>query len=461
MDVNSRVPSLCYECLCLPENLSDKSTSTTFAVVHRPQNDPKIHDDASSPMVLQELAPSQAQKIKSRGDLESELFGNSDIANLSLSVRSNEGEAAEHGIYYDDTEYDYMQHIRELGDQNDDQSYFIEAQAKRSHKQREGKVRLEDALREASLNDEASGSERETVGSGVSPLLAESSLPSKGLMNNSYQDQQDIPDAIAGFQPDMDLRLREVLEALDDEAYVDNEDEVFGELAKDGRELSLSEFEQLDFAADSNEAEDEGWETDDTAKPDDKSPSSGILPSTTSLTNPDSDIQMEDKPDEGIGDWMKEFNKFQKDQMKKEIKPQNPNAELQSSIVTGNSITGGRKKKRKGAMTSNTGYSMTSSSLARTEGLTLLDARFDKIEEDYANDAMDDGDGSVSVASSTVSQTSQLRSDFDGIMDDFLDGYSTSGRRRVKKGRYQSGMEQLDEIRSGLGPAKTWAEKVR
>lgn len=44
-------------------------------------------------------------KIKSRGDLESE-YGD--------RVRENEGEAANYGIFYDDSKYDYMQHMRDL-----------------------------------------------------------------------------------------------------------------------------------------------------------------------------------------------------------------------------------------------------------------------------------------------------------------------------------------------------------
>jgi Low temperature viability protein len=34
----------------------------------------------------------------------------------TTTVRRNEGEAAEYGVYFDDTEYDYMQHLRTVGD---------------------------------------------------------------------------------------------------------------------------------------------------------------------------------------------------------------------------------------------------------------------------------------------------------------------------------------------------------
>ena len=58
--------------------------------------------------------------------------------------------------------------------------------------------------------------------------------------------------------------------------------------------------------------------------------------------------------------------------------------------------------------TASTNYSMTSSSLAQTEGLTLLDARFDKIEEDYAEDGINMDDGIASVLTEASLASSQL-----------------------------------------------------
>ena len=409
-------------------------------------------------MVLQELAPSQAHKIKSRNDLESELFGGSQGGDADLpKIRDNEGEAAEHGIYFDDTEYDYMQHVRDLNSGNGNgETLFLEAPTKKKDGKGKAKMSLEDALRESSLQD--AHSENGIINAGPSQLrLDEDMLPSKDLKRSTYQDQQDIPDALAGFQPDMDPRLREALEALEDEAYVDDEEDFFSEIAKGGKEVSLEEFEGAGFQDDGDDA---GWETDDTEKPKEeyKHP---ILPSPP--TN--NDTPMGESPDHGDGDWMKEFSKFKQAEEGKKPKPEAENAERQSSIVTGTSLTGGRQKKRKGAMTSSTGYSMTSSSLFRTEGQTLLDARFDKIEEDYAEDDMDMDDGGASIVTGTSMASSRApslvqRSDFDSIMDDFLGGYSMSGKKRVKKGRYQSGMENLDEVRKELGPARVRPQKA-
>ena len=65
---------------------------------------------------------------------------------------------------------------------------------------------------------------------GVSDVFGEDMAPSEFVRKTTYQDQQNIPDALAGFQPDMDPRLREVLEALEDDAYVDDDEDIFDNL---------------------------------------------------------------------------------------------------------------------------------------------------------------------------------------------------------------------------------------
>ena len=96
-------------------------------------------------MVFQELVPPQAHKIKTRDDLEADLFSTDDNESEGPIIRDNEGEAAEYGVYYDDTEYDYMQHMRDLnGGNGDGQSYFVEAPAKKQGKTN-AKIRLQDA----------------------------------------------------------------------------------------------------------------------------------------------------------------------------------------------------------------------------------------------------------------------------------------------------------------------------
>ena len=420
--------------------------------------------------MFQEIGALQPKKIKNRGDLESELFGGSDFGESISGIRDNEGEAAEHGVYFDDTNYDYMQHMRDLdGGDGSGESFFVEAPTKPTKGKGKAKMSLEDALRNASIAEESLGGPPTKAPSLLDPEL----LPSKKLRKVTYENQQDVPDTIAGFQPDMDPRLREVLIALDDEAYVDDEEDLFNEITKDGEELTLADFEELGLAMDED---DEGWESDHTAKPTTEYKTASTDPA---LVPPTSDVTMSDALDHGDGDWMAEFSKAK--QNAKPAAKKQPyalfDADIQSSILSGFS-THSKRKKRKGAMTSESGYSMSSASLARTEALTLLDARFDKIQEDYAEDDVDDDeDGGASVMTGTMSTASKLSTAsrastssqapslvdnkaFNGMMDEFLNDYSMSGKKRVKKGRYQSGMEQLDEIRRELGRPKVALQKA-
>jgi protein LTV1 len=439
-----------------------------FAEVGAP-NARSDSEPAGSSRASQYSAATGRSKIKTRRDLE---------ADYAAKVRQNEGEAATHGIYYDDTEYDYMQHMRELGS-GGGEAYFVEAPSEK--KKGKQKFDLADALRNASLEDGQSqaGLSMSSAYSNVSEMFGEDMAPSEFVRKTTYQDQQNIPDAIAGFQPDMDPRLREVLEALEDEAYVDDEDDIFAELAQDGYEVGQREFDNSGYEDDGDTMdrfladEDPGWETDDTIKASSPKPKSKTPAEPTdpeSLPAPDAAPAATDEDDLA---YLEEFQKFKNDvKASKPAKAGAAPSAAQSSIMTG-LTAGGRHKKRKGAKTNTSSYSMSSSALHRTEGLTLLDQRFDKIEEEYADDGFGDFPDDASMVSgmskvsgiskmSDMSKMSQwssseappLRSDFDGIMDDFLGNHHIQGKRRVKKGKQQSGLEQLDEVRKGLGAAR-------
>ncbi|KID82652.1 low-temperature viability protein ltv1, partial [Metarhizium majus ARSEF 297] len=401
----------------------DKKTAQHFTLVHRPQNDPLIHDETAPAMVLNPTQPKPgSSKVKHLDDLASE-FG-SDAA----AIRANEGEAANYGVYFDDTEYDYMQHLRDLNSASSGEVVFIEANTKSKGKQKES---LEDALKKMDL-EQKSGD-----------LFEDEMLPSKNLTRVTYQAQQDVPDSIRGFQPDMDPRLREVLEALDDEAYVDDEDDdIFKNLTKDGQEINDGEFDDADFF----DGDEDGWESDDTAKP-----TKEYKEEIPEL------VAVPEHPEVGPSqDWMEDFKQFKKEQKSGKPRVAPSHSELQSTWTT--TTNGGRKKKRKGALTDASSYSMTSSSLVRTEQMSLLDARFDKIEESYLEDPEDDM-ASISQAS-TSSVVGPTRRDFDGILDDFLGSYTKPGKRTSKKSKAQTGLEQLEEIRRELGPPRIRGRNV-
>ncbi|ORY71654.1 Low temperature viability protein [Pseudomassariella vexata] len=406
----------------------NKKTAQHFTLVHRPQNDPLIHDEAAPSMVLNPTSKPNESKGKKLDDLASE-YGS--------QIRENEGEAAAHGVYFDDTEYDYMQHLRDLGTgTGGGDVVFVEADVAKDKGKGKQKQSLEDALRQIDL-ESADAKKRE--------LLDEDFLPSKNLQRLTYQNQQEIPDIIRGFQPDMDPSLREVLEALEDEAYVDEEDDdIFQQLTKEGRELEDFEFGQFE--------DDDGWESDATAKPTNEFNDGNNDSRVPDLVSVPGAEEAEEEADQ-VG-WLDDFKKFKQDQKtgRKPLGATPSQSDLQSSLMT-TTTNGGRTKRRKGAMTSQSGYSMTSSSLVRTEQLGILDARFDKIEEEYNAD-MDDEMGSVSGVSAVSSVTGTVRSDFDGMLDEFLGNHSMRGKKFVRKTGPQSGIAELDEIRKELGPAR-------
>ena len=420
-------------------------------------------------------------------------------------MRDNEGEAAEHGVYFDDTSYDYMQHLRDIG-AGDGKAQFLDAAPLKGKGKGTAKVmKLEDALRESTLEDD-----EVYQGSNVSVTGEELSAVSKSTRLRTYQDQQDIQDEIAGFQPDMDPRLREVLEALDDDAYVDEKDDqdIFGALTQGGarQELHLDEFEAT--------LEDDGWESDATERPPSAQEREVTLHSTTDLDTglpqPPAITSAQDGPPMRLseaaptteaavasaedGNWLRDFAKFKRDAAASK-KPAPAETRETASAANGPASTlytlNGtplRRKRRKGALTNPSAYSMTSSSLARTEGQQLLDARFEQVEAMYALDeddeGFDDGDGGMSLASgfsrqskmSTVSTKSfadgDVREDLDSMMDGFLADWNNSnpggggGKRKGAKGKRGKngnevlGIKMLDEIRGELGPARVSQTKI-
>ncbi|KAJ5343124.1 hypothetical protein MYU51_016367 [Penicillium brevicompactum] len=490
-----------------PKQWIDKKNASKFQLFHRSQNDPLIHDDNAEDRFLYQVggpapAPAPASSTTSRtskkplpnlSDLQSEYGG---------KARQNEGEAATHGVYFDDSSYDYMQHLRDLGTGTGD-AYFVEAKGEKT-KGRAGRgMKLEDALRQVSLVDK----DTYTQSSSGAPSLYGSqygdmrSTVSSYARKPTYQDQQNVPDAISGFKPDMDPRLREALEALEDEAYVedDGEDDIFGQLTSNAEEMDEGDWEDSLF---DHDEEDDGWESDATEKAPVQPHSTDIQhqvpeePSEGPVQPPLEPGEMP-APDEPAPDmqptdqgWMSEFAKFKKDAKAGNAPSRAPPTIAASQTMASTVFTAGgtpiRRKKRKGALTNPSAYSMSSSALARTEGHRLLDDRFDKVEQLYALDEEDEYDDSMSMVSGMTGATGMTgmsmassqapslvdgngeavhsRSNFNNVMDDFLSSWdpNTSAQakrngaknKRGRNGNEAIGIRMLDEVRSGLGPAR-------
>lgn len=223
-----------------------------------------------------------------------------------------------------------MQHLRPVGVQEDGvDSLLIEEPPKTK-----GKGRAKDPIEVLDLPSDV--------------------LPSTTEIPRNYEAQQNIPSSIAGFQPDLDPHLRQTLDALEDDAFVDDslEDDFFGELVAEGE---LAPDEQLDF-----EFSEEGVDN----------------------VRIGEGIEQHEADNAEEESWEVRFARFK--QARKEAPPTEVfdiDGYSEGGDTVGTlpqfSVIGG-KKRRKGSSDAS-GFSMSSSSMFRNEGLTMLDERFEEV----------------------------------------------------------------------------------
>lgn len=273
--------------------------------------------------------PWQSTQGKTRTELEELLGGPQETS----KTRTNVGEATLYGVYFDDSEYDYMQHLRPVGVAEDGvESMLVEAPSSSSKQ---------------ATTKKSKGIQLKDLPDGV--LASQNEIPKESF----YETQQAIPSSLAGFQPDMDPHLRQVLEALEDDAFVDNHlvesdgADFFEDLVADGErdEDEAVEFEFDEWGAQDGvqpRESDEGWEGD--FKKFKKSRDHQV----------DSDDELEDGASEA--------------------------ADTVASLPMTVSVLGGSKRRRKRREGSDaSGYSMSSSSLGRSANHQILDEAFDQV----------------------------------------------------------------------------------
>lgn len=180
--------------------------------------------------------------------------------------------------------------------------------------------------------------------------LPPEALPSTSELPLNYEAQAAVPSSISGFRPDMDPHLRQALEALEDDEFVDDnlEDDFFEDLVGGG-----ARAEEEDSGFDFHE-----W-------------------------GPDGGAKDEEDLDEEKGDWQSAFAKFKKSQ---KADSATGGSDIDFNSEGGDTIGSmpqfsviGGKKRRKGS-SDGSGYSMSSSSMFRNEGLTTLDEQFDQVD---------------------------------------------------------------------------------
>lgn len=385
-------------------------------------------------------------------------------------MRANEGEAATYGITFDDSAYDYMQHLRTVGEAGAAESILLAAPRgsgvapgmKNQGRKEKGKGRAEDMFK-----------------------MPEEVLPSRYEMSQAevQASKEAIPLELQGLQPDMDPHLRQVLEALDDEAFIDEDAEdgdVFGELLGSG---------ELDYDEEGEEFEFAEWGLNDDGT---------YIEPKGEYGSDDDDAKTENG--ERVETWEDRFRAFKAaggkpvgptpvsnggwDSDEGDDEGRSEAADTVGSLTSqfkDMMVKGGKKRHGKRGPSDASGMSMSSASVYRNENLRDLDDRFDRIEREYELDdeddeyldEFDDGDN-VSIAPSYMSTASRVsmfskggggfepgspptvtREDFDAIMDDFLDKYEVVGRRmREAVGSNSlSGPEKLQVLRAALEEA--------
>ena len=177
-------------------------------------------------------------------------------------------------------------------------------------------------------------------------------FPSALELPHNFESQAAIQSSISGLQPDMDPHLRQTLEALEDDAFVEDDlcDDFFGELIENG-ERDANEPFKYDFVED------------------------GLLASGTGGTN-----AMRESSGEDTSGWEARFAAFKEEQQGRKL--------MDLSLSDGGSETGdtvgqmpefsahGRRRRE---TSDASGFTMSSLSIARSEGLRDLDDRFDKV----------------------------------------------------------------------------------
>ncbi|KAL6449655.1 LTV1 Protein LTV1 [Candida maltosa Xu316] len=357
----------------------DKKNATTYQVVHRAHDDARFFDEDASENVL--VPQANKKKIYTTSELQDKL--------QQEDIRENEGLAAQYGITYDDSKYDYMQHLKPMGNSD---GVFVSAKEDRKP---ERKQKLEDLLKD--------------------------SLPSEQTRKIGRDLNQSIPDELKGFNPNMDPRLREVLEALDDEAYIEEEDEeeqegnVFDTLLQSGEVEDEDDF-YYGSGAEDDEDYDE-WDLDNYEEEQDEE-AYGNVP-------------------EGVNqDWQRDFFKFKKENKNKNNEwdsddefedEEDELPDLPEIPTNGNKkVSKTKLRKKKGAMTDTSSFSMSSSALFRTEGLTLLDDRYEQLNKKFEEEKEENH---------KPFNMEEERNDFEGMLDEFLDNYEleSGGRKLAKK----------------------------
>lgn len=281
-----------------------------------------------------------------------------------------------------------------------------------------------------------------------------------------------------GLQPDMDPHLRQTLEALDDEEFVDDDlqDDFFADLIQEG------EWDGTRTAEDA--WRDEAPEGDDIWL----DPVQRALKERDAHGGDETALSLEARvalfkhaqkqqasDDETYSDEERDALGMPGPAVRAATKSRRAGSVSSSGSALGAKGAPGERARRAASMREGSvgsGWSMTSSSMFRNQGLTELDDRFDRVIRAYGGRAtgdaeldaltgaftdmpLDDGDEDGDELDHETAEK-LTRQDFDQIMDEFLDHQEViGGKLKPTLGdRHTTADEKLDMVRKALGDAR-------
>ncbi|GJN89442.1 hypothetical protein Rhopal_002428-T1 [Rhodotorula paludigena] len=378
----------------------------TFQLVHRSQRDPLINDPTASDRVLKAVDKRQKRKGDGATSYAASEFTGFD-ADEAEDAAAAAGDAAAYGIFYEDADsYDYMQHLRQVGTAGE--SYLVEAPVQ--NKQQKGAANKRNGgfeLSEAALD-------RQNARHDGAFEMPEDALPSHPLDEVSYDSIMASKAPERGLQPDLDPSIREVLEALDDDAYAaddgtntDEEDEFWGGVISGGQVGDASE---------------QFWEDDEDAEED---ATAGVVKGVRELAL---EGQGEDEPE---GSWaaFKAFKAAGGAAAAGASDDEDDFASEGGDTIADLRATLANRPARRAATAAGSAFSMSSSAMV------------EKLYDESDDDSWGGSDYDSDEAASRVPQGA-ARADLEKIMDDFLSKYEVIG------GKYR---EALQPLQGGTG----------
>lgn len=421
----------------------DKKSATTYTVVHRSHEDSLYYDNDASRHVLVQLPSKTGKNKASDASTVPDLVETPTPKSKEVQLRENEGFAAQYGIFYDDSKYDYLQHLKPMGQEG---GVFIEA------------TKPKPTVKENFEN------------------LLQDHLPSKETRKVTLDETENIPEDLRGFNPDMDPRLREVLEALEDEAYLEDVKEAgedgedfFNDLLRSGEAGDEDFYDDEDYDEwdmDNHQDEFEQYDEYDLDYQDENG-------EEVALENPYNEGEAPEglEPDVSVSGpvtvnsaWERDFKRFAQSSRSRandwdsdnEFEDEEEEADNVGELpaIRGKKKNKNALRKKMGAMTDTTSFSMSSSANFRTKGLQLLDDRYEQMATKFEERA---------ERNNKEFNYQNERPDLENMLDDFLETYELDrgGRTLMKKDAKLDAIKQAaDSVSKGKLAARRRREQL-